>query len=336
MSRRLSHSRRGNQMIIRRTPVFRHLPGHRLSRVLAVLLVIAQVLMAIPTVASAAPVTPSVPASTPPPQAPRVTVNRTVPTVTPPPAEPQFSAAPTVAEITRARVFSEPLVPIGGEPTAGENLVLARTLLAYHRSGGIRWEPIVTDFLLTHTTSPWRASLLANLGTAQLRQHAYSLALSSWNEAWMLAKDNPDPKAHAIAEFGVAQWLTVAASFGQVEAVEARLAEIYERGIGGSAGVQIATVRENIALIKRHPEKTMPCGPEALLAILAERNAAKAEFLTGYRPTGTGTSLGELQTLATRAGLNLRMVVRDGATDIPVPAVVHLKVSQYVAVLERQ
>ena len=333
---RSSHSRRGNQMVIRRRPVLRHLPGHRLSRILTVLLVIAQVLMAIPTVASAGPDTPAAPASTPPPPAPQVKVNRTVPAVTPPPSEPQFSSSPTTQEITRARVFSEPLLAIGGEPTAGENLVLARTLLAYHRSGGIRWEPIVADFLLTHPTSPWRASLLANLGTAQLRAHAYSLALASWSDAWASAKDDPDPKARAVADFAVAQWLTVAASFGQIEAVEARLAEIGDRRIGGSAGVQVATARENIALIKRHPDKTMPCGPEALLALLAERNAAKPEFLTNYRATQAGSSLTELQSLAIRAGMNLRIAVRDGSQDIPVPAVVHLKVSHYIAVVERQ
>jgi len=312
------------------------LVGWRLSRILTALLVIAQVLTAIPTIASAEPATPVAPASTPPQPPPRVKVNRTVPAVTPPPSEPQFSSSPTTQEITRARVFSEPLIPVGGEPTAGENLVLARALLAYHRSGGTRWEPIVADFLLTHPASPWRASLLANLGTAQLRAHAYSLALTSWNEAWSAARNNPDPKARAVADFAVAQWLTVAASFGQIEAVEGRLAEIGERRIDGSAGVQIETARENVSLIKRHPERTMPCGPEALLALLAERNVAKPEVLTSYRPTHGSSTLTELQALATRAGMNLRMAERDGTADIPVPAVVHLKVSHYIAVVERQ
>lgn len=94
--------------------------------------------------------------------------------------------------------------------------------------------------------------------------------------------------------------------------------------------------REATAITKRHPEKTIPCGPEALLALLSERHAAKPGFLTAYRGTLAGTSLAELQSLAERAGLSLRMAVRDGATDLPVPAVVHLNVSHYVAVVERQ
>jgi RHS repeat-associated protein len=316
--------------------MFRRLLRTRISRVLTVLLVAGQVLTEIPTIAATTTALAVEPPSSPPAAARQVSVNRTVPSVSPPPAEPQFSASPTVQEIFRARVFSEPLVPVGGQPTEGENLVLARTLLAYHRSGGARWEPLVADFLLAHRSSPWRASLLANVATAQLNAHAFSLALASWSEAWSLTKNDPDPNARAVADFAVAQWLTLAASFGQIEAVEARLAEIADRRIGGSAGVQIERAREATALTKRHPEKTIPCGPAALLALLSERHAPKPTFLTGYRATLAGTSLFELQSLADRAGLSLRMAVREGAVDFPVPAVVHLNVSHYVAVVERE
>jgi hypothetical protein len=94
-----------------------------------------QVLLAVPVPAPAA--TTSAPPEiivTPPPEPPQVTVNRTVPTVTAPPSEPQFSATPTVDEIFRARIFGEPLVPMG-EPSADENRALAQALLTFHRSG---------------------------------------------------------------------------------------------------------------------------------------------------------------------------------------------------------
>ena len=42
-----------------------------------------------------------------------------------------FSANPTVEEIFCARVFEEPVVPVGGEPTAEENAALAEALLRY-------------------------------------------------------------------------------------------------------------------------------------------------------------------------------------------------------------
>ena len=65
-----------------------------------------------------------------------VKVNRTVPQVQPPKAGLEFSASPTTQEIFRARVFEEPLVPIGGEPGAAENSALAAALLDYAKRSG--------------------------------------------------------------------------------------------------------------------------------------------------------------------------------------------------------
>ena len=63
-------------------------------------------------------------------------MNRTVPKVEAPATGVEFSAKPTVQEIFRARIFEEPLVPIGGEPTAAENAELAAALLGYAKRSG--------------------------------------------------------------------------------------------------------------------------------------------------------------------------------------------------------
>ena len=65
-----------------------------------------------------------------PPQAP-VRVNRTRPTVAPPRQVLVFSNPPSDREITAARVFPEPLVPLGGEWHAAENAALARHLTTW-------------------------------------------------------------------------------------------------------------------------------------------------------------------------------------------------------------
>ena len=59
-----------------------------------------------------------------------VTVNRTAPQVQPPPAQPVFSDPPTDQEIFRARVFAEPMVPMGPS-TPEENRALAQALLTF-------------------------------------------------------------------------------------------------------------------------------------------------------------------------------------------------------------
>ena len=68
-----------------------------------------------------------------------VRVNRTVPKVTPPVLEPAFGVNVTTEMISRARVFEEPLIPVG-EPTADDNRALGQLLqtiaLAVARSAG--------------------------------------------------------------------------------------------------------------------------------------------------------------------------------------------------------
>jgi RHS repeat-associated protein len=258
--------------------------------------------------------------------------------VTPPPAEPQFSASPTVAEITRARVFSEPLVPVGGEPTAGENLVLARALLTFHRSGGSEWRSTIGDFLLTHPESPWRAGLLLNVGRLQVREHAYSRALETFNRAWILSKDSTTPLGTAVADMAVSEWMALAARQGRVEEVNARVTEIQPRRIGGSAAVRIAEAQETLALIRHEQGKVVPCAAKALLALLSESNRADPATtakLIGYRAPMGGTSLRDLQQLATQVGIDTQTVKGSAARQVPVPSIVHLKLDHYVTVLER-
>ncbi|HEX5223257.1 MAG TPA: hypothetical protein VFZ59_27100 [Verrucomicrobiae bacterium] len=59
---------------------------------------------------------------------PPLKINRTIPRFDPPKEELEFSAHPSTQEISRARVFEEPLVPIGGEPGVEENAELAVAL----------------------------------------------------------------------------------------------------------------------------------------------------------------------------------------------------------------
>ena len=47
-----------------------------------------------------------------------------------------FPANPTAEDIFRARIFEEPLVPMGAEPTPGENADFAAALAGYADGGG--------------------------------------------------------------------------------------------------------------------------------------------------------------------------------------------------------
>jgi hypothetical protein len=96
--------------------------------------------------------------------APPVVPNRTLPKVEPPKTALEFSAKPSPPEIFRARIFEEPLVPLGGEPSAAENAALAAALLGYSKRSGPDDFSSLTAFLEKHPNSPWRAGLLTGLG----------------------------------------------------------------------------------------------------------------------------------------------------------------------------
>ena len=61
-------------------------------------------------------------------------VNRTIPEGAPPAAAWAIPENPTADDIFRSRLFEEPLVPIGGNPSAAENAALGAALAAHTRN----------------------------------------------------------------------------------------------------------------------------------------------------------------------------------------------------------
>jgi len=120
--------------------------------------------------------------------------NRNLPQGTSPKTGLEFSMKPTVQEIFRARVFEEPLVPIGSEPSAEENTAITATLPGYAKCSGPDDFASLTGFLEKYPQSPWRAALLTCLGLEYCNTAHYSLALGAWEKAWPLAKDATDLK----------------------------------------------------------------------------------------------------------------------------------------------
>ena len=237
-------------------------------RAAAWILVPGQVLIWIPTVATAAPAAeparlaasiaePVAPEPDPspavaPPVRP-VSVNRTVPRVTPPPLFPTFSAMPTQAEITRARVFQEPLLPVHGIPTAEQNLALSRVLTTYLNGGGGENTAPIEAILEAHSLGPWQASLLLNVGIVYLRTGRPSRALRVFAEAWALASTATDADSKAVADMAIGQWAQVLARVGKVTELQKVLAEVEGRTIGGTAGELLQQGREGAQRWRHSP-----------------------------------------------------------------------------------
>jgi RHS repeat-associated protein len=302
------------------------------------------------------------------PEPKRVVVNRAVPRVTPRATEPTLSPEPTDREFFDARIFAEPLVPTGAT-TAEDNRALGQVLRQYVAGGDRENVSLVLAHLQKFPASPWRASLLASIGTVFSQHGYYTRAFESWNAGWQLTKDATDPRVRAVADYAIAQWLELMTRFGDVNALEGKMKELEGRELTGSTGTRIRVAREGLWILKNHHDWATPSARTSLTswlyvrsrayarqrariemstedAALAERSGAAAELdaagpaagalafrmpkaLRDFHAREEGTSLRELANLAAASGLRVRPAYRPSGAPLVTPAIAHLKPGHY-------
>ena len=270
---------------------------------------------------------------------PAVAINRTVPRVSPPPSRPVFSEVPTERELRAARVFPEPLIPLGTSSPA-ENTALAAAITRYASAGRLFDVAPFTEFLQQQPSSVWRASLQASLGGLHRASGYYTRALRAWDEAWTLSKDDTSVAGRAVADLTAGQALDMLASMGRVGGLDRWLERTKDRPIAGPAAAKAERAREVRALIAKRPERVIPSGPKAIEILLAWQaktvTPLLAPVLASYQAKAAGTSLAELRTLASKAGLSMKMVRREAGAPLVTPAIVHLGFDHFSAVLEER
>jgi RHS repeat-associated protein len=250
----------------------------------------------------------------------------------------EFSANPTTQEIFRARVFEEPLVPVGSEPTAEENAALADALLGYARRGGPDDFSSLTTFLERHPLSPWRAAMLNGLGLEYYNTAHYSKALDAWRQAWELTRGATDANGKAIADRAVGELAYMYARLGRMQELEALLQSLAGRELLGSATERIAGAREGLWNMQNRPEIAFRCGPLALLQIQRATDPEKSADMVVYESASTqqGMSLPQVAAMSARIGLNYQMAFREADGDFAVPSVIHWKLGHYAAIIRRE
>jgi RHS repeat-associated protein len=313
--------------------------SHWTFRLLSTSLAAGQVFLGLPTPARAASSKElAKEEQQPAPPQPEVKVNRTRPNVAPPPMFPTFSAQPTVEEISRARVFDEPLIPMMVAPSPQENRALAQAILSYLKGGGGENLGALEVFLEGHSTTPWRASLLTGMGVVYRRTGYFSRAVRAWQEAWDISKRAQDPRQRILANRALGELAELNARLGRFEELRALFQEIEGREIGGSAEQKLNAARQGLFMMEDRPTEAFVCGPMALDRILAYKKAnyIRDPKILAVRGTTKGTSLLQIRNLSVDLNHPMQMAKRESAdAPILVPAMIHWKAGHFAAIVDQ-
>lgn len=249
-------------------------------------------------------------------------------------------ASATVPASPTHGVFAEALIPFGTPtptPTPEQERVLQAAIAAYKAAGHpVRIEAL-QQYLTRHPASPWRAALLANIGLMYEQQAYLGRALDYLAQARQAMAKIHTPQQQALADAVLGRQLRLHAQLGHIQEVKALLATAGDRPLIGAA--QEAKYQAGAALweMQHSPTTALRCGLGALRSLLAQENASPAllQMIEKTPAQSYGTSLADLQALAATNGHAMQVVRWQAGQAIPVPAVVHLKVGHFAAIVGR-
>lgn len=249
-----------------------------------------------------------------------------------------FPPNPTAQDIFLARLFEEPLVPVGADPTPAETAALASALQGYSKRSGPDDFSSLTDFLESYPACPWNAALLTNLGLEYYHTGHYSKTLEVWSKAWELGKAATDPKGRALADRAIGELAYMHARLGQMTELEALLKSIEGRAFSGPATERIVGAREGLWNMENHPEIAFRCGPFALHRIKLYKDPRNpgTELVLTSASTKRGFSLLQLEELSQKLGLDFQMAFREKGALFLVPSVVHLNLDHFTALVRQE
>ena len=233
--------------------------------------------------------------------------------------------------------FAEVLLP-SSATTPNEDAALAAALDRYEQIGKPDAVVPLERFLAAHPNSPWRVALLTNLGLVHYHYGYFSRALDAWEQAWQAGRTATDPSVRALVDRALGELARMHARLGHADRLAELFDDIGERAVTGPATEALAGAREGLWQMRNNPGVAYLCGPMALKNLLLARGtpADKTAFLDAYRSPQGGVTLAEVARLADQAGLKYRLVKRQPGDPIPIPSIVHWKVSHFAALVGAQ
>jgi hypothetical protein len=173
-------------------------------------------------------------------------------------------AAPVVLRAVHG--FAEPLIAIKSQAALNAS-ALTKVVEAFGAKidgDFVDRAKLFENFLETYPASPWRVSILTNLGIAYYHEGYFNKALTAWRGAWDAGKDATNPMLKAMADRTVGELARMHARVGHADELQKLFAEIGARAISGPATEMLTGSREGLWMFRNDPGLSYLCGPMAL------------------------------------------------------------------------
>ncbi|HVK55983.1 MAG TPA: cysteine peptidase family C39 domain-containing protein, partial [Burkholderiales bacterium] len=250
------------------------------------------------------------------------------------------SVSSTTIQTSQIRIapgFEEPFVATG--PTSPEeDKLLAEAIAGYRQTPGAPHFTAFDPLLKQYPNTAWRAAISTNLGLAYYQTGHFSKAINAWEDAWKAGSAATEPKAKAMVDRALGELLRMHARIGHADRLTALFDSTSQRALSGPATEAYDGAKQGLWKMSHEPGVAYLCGPMALKNLLLSTGAtaSSVQFIDAYRSGKQGVSLAEVAKLANEAKLSYRLVHRDSHAEIPIPALVHWKISHFAAIVGKQ
>ena len=257
-------------------------------------------------------------------------------------AQPQALAPVATAEtpatqLSHLRGFEEALVPFGTSDAEADRALLARLQDWLSRNNAENTAEL-DHFVRTNPKNAWTPSLALNLGLIHYHQGRFSQALEQWQLAWDQGRHARGDAQQRTAQRAYAEMLRMYSRVGRKADVARLLDQSKDQRFSGPASGMLTQAREALWLMDNEPGKAFMCGPLALRTLLSRISAQAPglRVLDQVQSPRGGFDMASLAKLSEQINMPMVAVKRARGTPIPVPSVLHWKLSHYAAVVEQR
>ncbi len=219
-----------------------------------------------------------------------------------------------------------------------ESIAFSRALDRFaQRSQRDDFTPL-TDFLDAFPHGAWSPALRLQLAEEYYQTGWYSLALQTLRDLWSERGQGTTPEAAVFSTRVGVRLMELSARLGRKGEVEELESMLSGNSLHPDDVEVLRGVQQGLESMRHRPESAFRCGALALERIRVFQNPTDAGHprILESVSTSNGMTLAAVASLADSLGMRLQMARRTPGAPLPTPALMHLQVGHFVAVLKER